>query len=199
MWRLPIRVPRTLAALVLALVQISCSESTVGPIPRRGEAVILQESFERDGEPTLKGWRVVNPSVTTLVRQAAPGGGSWSLGLEADWAPTTGYVTMPIPGIRDGDVLRLSAYVRAVDAEGGGSIGLSVGPNYGLLGNRMKQAYATSTSWTLLTVQDTVSVAPGDTVWVSLSSFNTEITRREGRFDLVVLSRLQIHGPAEME
>ena len=190
MLRYPARVPGILAAILLALVQVSCGDSTTGPIPRRGETVILRESFERDGQPRLEGWRVGNPSVTTLERQAAPDGGSWSLGLEADWAPTTGYVTMPILGIRDGDVLRLSAYVRAVDAQGGGSIGLSVGPSYGLGGNRVKEAFTTSTSWTLLAIQDTVSLAQGDTVWVSLSSFHTEITRREGRFDLVVLSRL---------
>ena len=190
MWRLPIHVPRTLAAVVLALVQISCGDSAVGPIPRHGGAVILHESFERDGKPTLDGWRVANPSLATLVRQPAPGGGTWSLGLEADWAPTTGYITMPILGIRDGDVLKLSAYVRAVNAEGGGSIGLSVGPSYGLWGSRTKRAYTTNTSWTLLTVQDTISLAHGDTVWVSLSSFNTEIMRRAGQFDLVTLSRI---------
>ena len=189
MWRFPVHVPGTLAAVLLALVQGSCGNSTMGPIPRRGEVVILEESFERAGVPTLEGWRVANPSLATLVRQPAPGGGAWSLRLEADWAPTTGFVTMPIPGIRDGDVLRLSAYVRAVDAEGGGSIALSVGPSYGLRGNRVKAAYAASTAWTLLTVQDTVSLARGDTVWVSLSSFHTEIVRRDGLFDLVTLSR----------
>ena len=190
MWRFPIHVLRTFAAVLFALVQMSCSGSTVGPTPRRGGAVILEESFERDGEPTLKGWRVGNPKLATLVRQPAPGGGSWSLRLVADWAPTTGYITMPILGIRDGDVVRLSAYVRAVNSEGGGLIGLSVGPSGGLLGNRVKRAYTTSTSWALLTVQDTISLAHGDTVWVSLSSFHTEVVPREGHFDLVTLIRL---------
>jgi hypothetical protein len=186
-----IHLPATFAAALLALIQLSCTKSVVGPIPQPAEELILDGSFERDGEPTLKGWRITNPSVTTLIREPAPGGGEWSLALEADWAPTTGYVTMPIPGVRDGDVLRLSAFVRAVDAEGGGSIALSVGPSYGLRLNRAKWSYASSTSWTRLSVQDTVLLAPGDTVWVALSSFHTEITRRQGRFDLVSLRRIR--------
>ena len=185
----PIHVPATFAAALLALIQLSCTKSVVGPIPQPGESLILDWSFERDGQPTLEGWRITNPSVTTLVREPAPGGGEWSLGLEADWAPTTGFVTMPILGVRDGDVLRLSAFVRAVDGQGGGSISLSVGPSYGLQRSRAKWASTASTSWTLLSVQDTVSLAPGDTVWVALSSFHTEVTRRQGRFDLVVLKR----------
>src|SRR4029450_7551059 len=101
---------------------------------------------------------------------------------------------MPVLGVSSGDVLRLSAFVRAVDAEGGGSIALSVGPSYGLRLNRGKWAHSSSTSWTRLSVQDTVVRAPGDTVWVALSSFHTEITRRQGRFDLVSLRRIRIGG-----
>ena len=194
-----IRVPATFAAVVLALVQPSCTKSVVGPIPQPAEELILDGSFERNGEPTLEGWRITNPSVTTLVRDPAPGGGDWSLALDADWAPTTGYVTMPILGVRDGDVLRLSAFVRAADAEGGGSIALVVGPSYGLQLDRAKWGHTSSASWTRLSVQDTVQLAPGDTVWVALSSFHTEIMRRQGRFDLVSLRRIPIRALAVTE
>jgi hypothetical protein len=188
--RFPIQVTAPFAALFLALLQMSCSKSVVGPIPGPADATLLDESFERDGQPTLQGWRIANPSVTTLVPEPGPGGGGWSLGLEADWTPTSGLVIRPIPGIQDGDVLRLSALVRAVDAAGGGTIILSVGPRYGLRGNRVKWASAASTSWTHLSVQDTVTLPPGDTVWVTLSSFHTEFIRRQGRFDLVTLKRI---------
>lgn len=187
-----VHLPATSAVVLLALLQLSCTKSVVGPIPQpTAEELILNGSFERDGVPTLEGWRITNPMVTTLVREPAPDGGEWSLALEADWAPTTGIVTMPILGVRDGDVLRLSAFVRAVDAEGGGSIALEVGQSYGHRLNRTKMAWASSTSWTRLSIRDTVSLAPGDTVWVALSSFHTEVTRRQGRFDLVSLRRTQ--------
>lgn len=188
-----------IAAALLALTQVSCSTSTVRPIVRSDEELISNGSFERSGQPTLDGWRITNPSVTTLELESAPGRGVWSLGLEADWAPTTGFVSAPIPGIHNGDVLRLSAYVRAVDADGGGAIELAVGPLLYGHGTRIKRASTTSTSWTLLSVQDTVSLTAGDTVWVALSSLHTEITRRQGRFDGVSLRRLQNLGSAGTE
>ena len=159
--------------------------------PPVGET-ILEWSFEQDGQPTLDDWRVTNPSLTSLVPEAAPGGGKWSLELTADWAPTTGFVTLPIPGIHDGDVLQLSAFVRAVGPEGGGLIGLAVGKAVGpgYQWHHAKWMGTTSTSWTNLSVQDTVSLSPDDTMWVVLSSPNTEITRRVGRFDRVALTRV---------
>ena len=196
----PLRIPATFAAVLVALSQFSCAKSIVGPIPQPAEKLILDSSFERDGLPTFEGWRIANPSVTTLVREPAPGGGEWSLGLEADWAPTTGVVTRPILGVRDGDVLRLSAFVRAVDVEGGGAIGLSIGPSYGLRTNRAKWASTDGTAWTLLSVQDTVSLGPADTVWVALTSGGAEVApRSQGRFDLVVLSRIRNTGVVEIE
>jgi len=68
--------------------------------------------------------------------------------------------------------------------EGGGSIALSVGPSYRL--DRAKRAYASTTSWTRLSVQDTVSLAPGDTVWVALSSFNTDLASAEASLAVIV-------------
>jgi hypothetical protein len=186
---LRIQVPATFAAVLLASTQLACGKSVVGPNSQPAEQLPLEWSFERDSQPTLEGWRIANPSLTSLVREPAPGGGKWSLGLEADWAPTTGFIFRPILGISDGDVLRLTALVRAVDAEGGGSIALSVGPTHWGR-SRTKWAFTASTSWTTLSVQDTISLEPGDTVWVALSSPNTEITQRQGRFDLVTLERM---------
>ena len=188
MRRLPIRVLTAFALALFVPVLLSCDGSVMRPTSRPGEERIVDWGFERNGTPTLEGWRVANPSLATVVPEPAPAGGLWSLALEADWAPTSGFVFHPIPGIRDGDVLRLSAFVRAVDASGGGLIGLSVGPTYRWSVTRW--AGTASTSWTRLSVQDTVSLGPGDTVWVALSSPHTEVKRREGRFDLVTLTRI---------
>ena len=146
-------------------------------------------SFESGGRPTLEGWRVNNGALTSLVAEPAPGGGNWSLELEADWAPTSGYITAPIPDLRNGDVLQLSAYLRALSTDGGGAIGIAVGKSYELA-QHFKHVESTDTSWTQVSLQDTVSIAEGDTVWVVLSSFHTESVRREGLFDRVVLLRL---------
>ena len=185
----------TFGAAILATGQLSCSESVVRPDHPATEQLLFESSFEHDGQPTLEGWRIANPSLTTLVREPAPDGGEWSLGLAADWAPTTGFIFRPMPGVRNGDILQLSAFVRAFGQSGGGSIVLSVGPDSRQ--GRGKWAGSASTSWTQLSVQDTVSLTPGDTVWVTLSSPNTEVAARQGRFDLVELKRIGTVTPAQ--
>jgi len=186
-------VPATLMAALLASTQLSCGEKAVAPGRPATDELPFVSSFERNGVPTLEGWRVANPSLATLPHEAAPGGGEWSLGLAADWAPTSGFIFRPMLGVRNGDILLLSTFVRADGQTGGGSIRLSVGPN--LFGGHNKFTASASTSWTRLSVQDTVSLAPGDSVWVTLSSFNTEIVARRGRFDLVELKRIGSVAP----
>jgi hypothetical protein len=51
-------------------------------------------------------------------------------------------------------------------------------------------ARTSKTEWTVISLQDTVSLAEGDSVWVLLSSFDTEIAQRVGLFDMVVVERL---------
>jgi hypothetical protein len=43
--------------------------------------------------------------------------------------------------------------------------------------------------WTYLSIEDTVSLAEGDSVWAVLSSFHTEIAPIAGLSDLVVAER----------
>jgi hypothetical protein len=141
-------------------------------------------SFERDGQPTIESWEMINPALTSVVPGGAPEGGSWALRLQADWAPTTGLVRAPVTGVIRGQALRLSAWMRADGDTGGGVM------------------YLTSGSWTsdfivseapvwmpveLITVPP---IAPGDTLWVVLSSLPTEILPRVGLFDRVALEEL---------
>jgi len=191
------RIRAAFAVALLTTTQLSCSEKVVAPSQPPTDQLPFEWSFEQDGQPTLEGWRIGNPSLTTLVREPAPGGGEWSLGLAADWAPTTGFIFRPMLGVRNGDILQLSAFVRAFGQSGGGFIVLSVGPDSRQ--GRGKWAGSASTSWTQLSVQDTVSLAPGDTVWVTLSSPNTEVAARQGRFDLVELRRIGSVTPTQRQ
>lgn len=147
-------------------------------------------SFEVDGKPTFSGWTPGDSILVAVVAQPAPHSGLYSLQLTADWAPTLGYVRATIPELQDGDIVRLGAYVRALDSDGGGSISVNAGDAAALIPSHRKLEYTTSTSWTYLTVTDTLSVDPGDSVWVELSSPATEIVPRVGLFDQVTLVRL---------
>jgi len=158
----------------------------------RSSKLVENGSFEsEDGQPTLAGWRVQSPMLTSLVEEAPAGGGRWSLKLEADGAPTMGNVSAVIPGVQDGDILRLSAQARATSSNGGAVIGLVVGPGVEP-GQRRQARFASTTGmlWSALSVQATVSVGEGDAVWILLSSPITEMAARSGLFDLITVERL---------
>lgn len=181
------RCSRILVLLVAATVS-GCGNSSTRPRAPTWEDVLPNGSFERAGRPTLDGWRAVSAPLATFVHEAPAGGGDWCLKLSADWAPTSGVVYAKIPELRSGDVLRLAASVRAVNREGGGSIEIAVGKNSWQV---RKVASSADTSWTTLSIVDTLALAETDSVWVRLSSFPTEISSREGLFDLVKLERLR--------
>jgi Carbohydrate binding domain len=184
--------PAMIAVILSLPLCAACDEYPTDPEhnsenPPAGN-LIPNGSFERNGQATLDTWQVSNSSLTTLAPQAAPKGGQWSLRLQSDGAPSTGRVKFQVPGLKDGDSVRLSAYVRA-DDKGGGLVGLEVTSADGRLRHK-SFASTEDTQWTQLRVTDTLSLEPGDNVWVVLSSPPTELNARAGLFDLVTLERL---------
>ena len=193
---IPIRrrnAPWVMLLLALSLpIVVDCERTCTGPCERdEPEGEQLNGSFECSGRPTLEGWRFGNPELASSIEDAPPGGGRWCLRLEADWAPTLGFVVAPIPGVHDGDAIRLSAFVRAGNEYGGGSIALYVGKIPYRDGTLLKRAWTSESYWTHLSVEDTVSLAEGDSVWAILSTFDTEIAPRTGLFDLVVVDSIR--------
>jgi Carbohydrate binding domain len=177
-----------LIAVIFLFPLYACGQSTTG-LNEDSRNLIPNGSFEQDGRATLDTWQVANSSLASLTREAAPGGGQWSVRLQADWAPTTGQVRFPVPKLKDGDTVRLSAYIRASDERGGGLIGVQVTAADGRL---RQESFASSknTRWTQVSVTKTLSLEQGDTVWVVLRSPPTELESRAGLFDLVMLERV---------
>jgi hypothetical protein len=165
-----------------------------GARPAASENLIQNGSFERDGEPTLAFWRFGDDNLAMPMNEATPGEGDWSLRLDADWAPTTGFAYVSVPNVRTGDRLELSGFVRALSPEGGGAIVLVIGES---LSSRVaKRAGQTTsrTTWTQLRLTETVSLEPGDSVWVVLTSVPTEVVARSALFDGIELVRISTDG-----
>jgi hypothetical protein len=188
------RVRSTSAVFVAAgllLAPWACAERETGPTTDSGRAgnLVPNGSFEQDGQATLDTWQVANPSLATLTPQPAPGGGRWSLRLAASGAPSTGQVRCAIAGLQDGDTVRLSAYVQASGEKGGGLVGLEITSPDGRI---RWQSFASTdlAQWTQLSVEEQLSLEPGDTVWVVLKSPPTQLSSRAGVFDLVRLERV---------
>lgn len=174
--------------LLIAGCERNCTEPCEG---EEQECASWNGSFECNGRPTLGGWRFGNPELAFSTEDAPPGGGDWCLRLEADWAPTLGFAVAPIPDVDDGDAVHLSAFVRAGNEDGGGFIALYVGKIPYSQGRLLKSAWTSNMGWTHLSVEDTVALAEGDSVWVILSSLHTEISPRTGLFDMIAAGRVR--------
>jgi len=183
--------PQSLGVMVLSgallLPACACAESPTS-VPA-GSNLVPNGSFEQNGQATLATWEISNPSLASLDPHAPPGGGSWSLRLQADQVPTTSRARVAVQGLADGDVVRLSAYVQASGVGGGGLVGIEVTAANGQV--RQKSfAAGDAPQWTRVEVTLTIASQPGDTVWVVLKAPPTELTARAGLFDLVTLERM---------
>ena len=183
------RPPVTLIAVILSFPLCACAENDLEDFENLGVNLIPNGSFEREGRGSLEGWQVTNPALASLAREAAPGGGEWSLRLEADGAPSTGQVRFPVPGLRDGETVRLSADVRAPAASGGGSAGVEVTAADGRLRHQSFRS-SENTLWTRVALTERLSLNAGDQVWVVLRSLPTEVEARAGLFDRVTFERV---------
>lgn len=172
---------------LFACLSNGCSGSLVEPVIVSN--ILIDESFEKDHTPSLEGWQFGNPQLAQLVNEAPPDGGSWSLELTADWAPTTGYVYRPVAEVKSGDIVRLTAFVRGSGRFGGrGIIILTTDPNR--YTSNTKSASSADTVWKQISVTDTLTLQTGDTLWVVLSSPVTEIVPFQQEFDLVRLEKI---------
>lgn len=181
----------TLLCIAFAFIMAACGRNCTEPCEDGGpECSSWNGSFECNGRPTLTGWEFGNPGLASLTENAPPGGGRWCLRLDADWAPTLGFAYAPVSDVADGDVVRLSAFVRAGNKDGGGLIEIYIGTRPYMRGVSRKFASTTATGWTHLSVEDSISLAVEDSVWVVLSSFHTETMPRIGLFDMVVVENI---------
>ncbi len=156
-------------------------------------AQVENGSFEIDGQSSLSGWRFTCAGAAS--EDAPSGGGTWSLKL----APGNvqgcdpGLAFQTIPAVRSGEVWRLTAWVKQspvtfspvsiywqIVTARGDSI-------------RLAAEMTTAQTWTQLTVVDTLSLVPGDSVMIVLDAGATsgpEILGAGANFDLVSVERV---------
>ena len=162
---------RRYAPAILLLVLLSgCADSTTAPESGNDQNLLSNGSFEREGEASLEGWRVADPVVVELADDPGPAGGDHNLCMHASWLPPSGFVWAPVPGVRNGDVLTASTWMKV-----GGehwlppSFTLFVGQdplNAGM--GTSKVATTDSTDWTLLEIVDTITLGAADSVYIVL-------------------------------
>ena len=154
--------------------------------------LLLNGSFEVDGNPSLAGWAGIDSVLISLSPEAPPGGGIYCLTLGTSWLPPSSVVWALIPGVKAGEVLVLSATVRTPVWGNGGALALTVGPTPWQWPPRVhgKGLTFNNTSWSSLSVVDTVSLGPVDSVWVVLQGPACEVCiGGPAQFDLISVRR----------
>jgi hypothetical protein len=178
---------------VLLAAFLGCNESSTNPSARTGN-LLMNGSFERDGQPNLDGWAGPRDSSTvSFADDAAPGGGQFSLQLETGFNPNVASATVGMHGTEETGVYRLSAYVRSIGYFGGGGIELVPWPDSQTEDNPPKWAASSDSSWTLLSVVDTIGSCDSLSVllWSNWGpNWLAPVPLGYGRFDGVVLERV---------
>ncbi len=146
-----------------------------------GEAAaqIVNNSFEKNGEFSLEGWQMTDPSCQEAFGTAAPGGGDWALKLHRRnlQGGCYGVVYQVIPQVESSGVWRVTAWVRVPPGAGTARLywtNFKPADPSGVL-PYMPAPYdviATSDAqeWTALALVDTLTLAKGDSVGIVLDA-----------------------------
>lgn len=167
---------------------------------------VTNGSFEQDGEASLSGWKFPNTTAKSHP-EAAPNDGNWSLALRMGNVQTCpggecelflGKAYQKLPKIKDGDILKLSAWVK----QPAGRRGVTCiywtifkadsafnPPNF-----RYGGVDTTSSSeWVMLSVTDTLHFEESDSVGIILDAGLTsgpETQDDYSYFDLVSVEKI---------
>jgi hypothetical protein len=163
--------PRTLVTAICLSCVVGLSLGCDSTCKPEREAIVIDNgSFEIDGVPSVAGWTMRNPWRAQTSNDGAPGSGSWSLRLYGDTPTANDVAWQKVEGVADGDVLTLTAYVKGFGGSGRGGIIRLVSGSDPLEEGPHPQAASDSTRWVRLALTDTLSLSPGDSVWVVLSA-----------------------------
>ncbi len=172
-------------ATVLSFMLLLCPAVSV--------AQVVNGSFEVDDQPSLGGWRFTCGGIS--FEDAPSEGGTWSLML----APGNlqgcfpGQAFQTIPAIQNGEVWRLTVWAKRSAATATvASIYRKISAAKGTA-TSLSADTTSARSWTQLTVVDTLSLVPGDSVMIVLDAGGTsgpEILGAGANFDLVSVERV---------
>ena len=177
---------------VISLALLGCSKSENQIInPPSDNNLFVNGSFEIGGASSLQGWQM-NTSDTAFINfstDAPIGGGSFSLRLRNEWT-FPGAVWQTIVTSSGTHRYRLSASGKVlrsgVSADGWMSIAIKQAGTW----STTKSFSFYDTSWTEITILDTLTTASGDTLRVSLSGGGTQFSFGHTLFDLVQFQKL---------
>ena len=171
----------SLSLLIFLLGITNCGKKSIAPTshsePRN---LVKNSSFELNGDSTTEGWEGASSSNVYRDAPTFAGSGLWCLKLTG--ACAWDYALYLLDSVEDGGIYEFSCWARK-EQYGVGGAGISFfnkrTRNFG------KSTPVLSRNWTRIGLVDTLSIAPGDSIYVMLQAGGGVIGSCSGYFDLV--------------
>ena len=171
-------IARRLTYIFLALLIIGCTEEeTTEPTD---ENTLLYTSFEKNGIFSADGWKL--PAQHESSTDVPAGGGNFSLVLSASNPPDPAYIKVPVKTQFNKFMFTIWAKSTGVTSGIYGEAILSLMRNGSVIDS--SSVLVDLNIWKSYTIQDTFSVAAGDSFMVQLSAGVSQLFPGKTYFDL---------------
>lgn len=166
------------------LYLLSCNKNA-SPLEIKDKTnLILNSSFEVNGQPSLKYWYIQDSSQINFSHDTPIGGGKWSICLHAEWygpLPKSPSYFVPLP--QGKHILKFSVYGKSKTIHGAAFLILKKDAHQEITAQNL----ITDSTWTIYSTIDTLNINKGDSLFVLLYGGGTELVDGITYFDLVDL------------
>jgi len=171
-------IARPLAFILFVLLISACTEDD--PTEPTDENTLLYTSFEKNGVFSADGWKL--PAQYESSPDVPAGGGNFSLVLSASNPPDTAYIKVPVKTQFQKFKLTIWAYSTGVTSGINGEVILSLVRNGSVIDS--SSVLVDGIIWESYSIQDTFSVAAGDSFMVQLTAGVSQLLPGKTYFDL---------------
>lgn len=165
---------------------ITCAkknDSMTNPPDKSG--ILINSSFELNGNPSLQGWTGQDTSFIKFSSDVPGGGGSFSITLDAVWAPPV-FVKAIVAAPQGIHIYKLSVWSKAHGI--GGWIDFVLQRPDSLI--LRKQIRIVDSTWALYSVTDTMNCSVQDSIVVKLTGGFSQLLTGKTFYDLCTLEKL---------
>ncbi len=169
-------------ALFLLTISIRCNTNKNPLSSKDNTNIILNSSFEENGHQSLKYWYVDSTQIPYFDTDVPPGGGKWSIYLEASWyGPLPKSPSYLLPLSSGKHILNLSLWGKYKSVHGSAFL---IQKNKDMQ-NMVGKIVIEDTTWTKYSFIDTVQLNTNDSLLILLYGGGTEVVPGKTHFDLV--------------
>ena len=163
------------------MIFFGCSEEKNPIIPPPVDNLLIETSFEENGQPSSDGWKITSTLSDNFSTDVPDSGGSYSIVLEAGWDGGTAEVQ--VPALFQYSNYLLSFYSKFNQLEGSATLSLI------REGNVVSENSVTidDTTWSAYSLPANFSIMQGDSLKVTLYGGLSQLIQGQTNFDLCKL------------